>query len=67
MPVCSDSFRVQVPPFGSRRFPVQRGESTHFEMRTEGRGIVLQMLRPVDAWVRLYRVDSSVKFGEVVR
>ena len=62
-PVCSDSFHVQVPPFGTRRFPVKRGNSSRFSMRTEGRAIVLQMLRPVDVSVRLYKVDSSIQFG----
>jgi hypothetical protein len=65
-PVCSESFRVQVPPFGTRQFPVRVGESTHFAIRTQGRGIVLQMMRPVEATVRLFRVDSSVQFGSEV-
>jgi hypothetical protein len=65
-PVCSESFRVQVPPFGSRQFPVRVGESTHFSIRTRGRGIVLQMMRPVEPSVRLFRVDSSVQFGSEV-
>jgi hypothetical protein len=65
-PVCSESFRVQVPPFGTRQFPVRVGESTHFSIRTQGRGIVLQMMRPVDAAVRLFRVDSSIQFGSEV-
>lgn len=62
-PVCSESFHVQVPPFGTRRFPVRRESSSHFSVKTQGAAIVLQMLRPVDASVRLYRVDSSIQFG----
>lgn len=65
-PVCSDSFHVQIPPFGSRRFPVKRGSSSHFSVKTQGRGIVLQMLRPVDAALRLYKVDSTIQFGSEV-
>jgi hypothetical protein len=38
--VCSDSFQVLVGPFGTRRFPVHRGGSTHFSIRTQGQGIV---------------------------
>ncbi len=62
-PVCSESFHVQVPPFGTRRFPVKRENSSHFAVKTQGRGIVLQMLRPVDVSVHLYKVDSSIQFG----
>ncbi|MDR3701123.1 MAG: hypothetical protein P4L56_15865 [Candidatus Sulfopaludibacter sp.] len=65
-PVCSASFHVQVPPFGTRRFPVRRENSSHFSVRTQGAAIVLQMLRPVDASVRLYKVDSSIQFGNEV-
>lgn len=66
VPLCSDSFHVQIPPFGTRRFPVQRETSSHFSMKTEGRAIVLQMLRPVATSVRLYKVDSSIQFGAEV-
>jgi hypothetical protein len=66
VPVCSDSFHVQIPPFGTRRFPVKRENSSHFAVKTQGRGIVLQMLRPVDASVRLYKVDSTIQFGSEV-
>jgi hypothetical protein len=61
-PVCSTSFDVQVPPFGSREFPVSREGSTHFTLKTVGDAIVLEMLRPLAATVRVYRVDSSVRF-----
>ncbi len=66
VPVCSDSFHVQIPPFGTRRFPVKRESSSHFSMKTQGRAIVLQMLRPVDAAIRLYKVDSTIQFGSEV-
>lgn len=65
-PVCSESFHVQVPPFGTRRFPVRREGNSHFSVRTQGRAIVLEMLRPMDAAVRLYKVDSSIQFGSEV-
>lgn len=61
--VCSKSFDVLVPPYATRQFPVQRGDSTHFSMKTQGDAIVLQMLRPVQSGVKVYTVDSTVKFG----
>jgi hypothetical protein len=67
-PVCSTSFVVQVPPFGSREFPVVRDGSSHFTLKTAGDGIVLEMLRPLAENERVYRVDSSIRFeGEVKR
>jgi len=61
--VCSKAFEVLIPPYASRQFPVQRDDSTHFGIKTQGDGIVLQMLRPVEAGVKVYTVDSTVKFG----
>ncbi len=61
--VCSDSFDVLVPPYATRQFPVHRGASTHFSVKTIGDAIVLQMLRPVAAGLKVYSVDSTVKFG----
>lgn len=61
--ICSSSFEVQVPPFGARRFPVERDEATHFSIKTRGDGIILQMLKPAAAGVKTYAVDSSIKFG----
>jgi len=61
--LCSSEAVVQIPPFGTRQFPVQRDHNTFFSLKTEGNGIVLQMLRPLDATVRLYKVDSSITFG----
>jgi hypothetical protein len=61
-PICSAAFDLQIPPFGAREFPVERPGSTHFTLRTVGRGIVLEMLRPIDASVRIYSVDSTIRF-----
>lgn len=61
--VCSDSFDVLIPPYATRQFPVHRADSTHFSIKTIGDAIVLQMLRPVAAGVKVYTVDSTVKFG----
>lgn len=65
-PICSTAFELQVPPFGSREFPVEREGSSHFSLRTAGEAIVLEMLRPVEGNVKVYAVDSSIHFeGEV--
>jgi hypothetical protein len=61
--VCSKAFDVLIPPYASRQFPVQRDNSTHFGVKTLGDAIVLQMLRPVAAGIKVYSVDSTVKFG----
>ena len=66
-PVCSASLAVQIPPFSARQFPVARDGSSHFSLRTRGAAVVLQMLKPQGAGVKIYAVDSSIKFGgEVV-
>jgi hypothetical protein len=65
-PICSTAFEVQIPPFGSRDFPAERDGSSHFSLKTEGSAIVLEMLRPVAANVRVYAVDSTIKFGSEV-
>lgn len=62
-PVCSYSLEVQIPPFGSREFPVDHEGSRWFSLKTAGNSIVLEALRPVDAKVRLYAVDSTITFG----
>ncbi|MBZ5610532.1 MAG: hypothetical protein LAP38_19900 [Acidobacteriia bacterium] len=62
-PLCSIAFEVQVPPFGARQFPVEREGSSHFSIKTLGEAIVLQMLRPLETGVKIYSVDSSIKFG----
>jgi hypothetical protein len=62
-PICSIAFDVQIPPYGARQFPVERDGSSHFWIKTQGDAIVLQMLRPLDTGVKIYSVDSSIKFG----
>jgi hypothetical protein len=66
-PICSSTLDVQIPPFGSRELPVEREGTRQFSLRTQGDAIVLQMLRPSDEGVRIFTVDSSIKFGEEVR
>ena len=61
--VCSKAFEVLIPPYATRQFPVHREDSTHFGIKTQGDAIVLQMMRPVAAGVKVYTVDSTVKFG----
>ena len=61
--VCSKAFDVLIPPYAARQFPVERDGSTHFGIKTMGDAIVLQMLRPLATGVKVYSVDSSVKFG----
>jgi hypothetical protein len=61
--VCSNAFEIQVPPYAARQFPVEREGSSHFSIKTQGEAIVLQMLRPVESGVKIYKVDSSITFG----
>lgn len=61
--VCSNQFNVQIPPYAARQFPVTRDDSTHFSIKTQGDAIVLQMLKPVESGVKVYKVDSSITFG----
>jgi hypothetical protein len=65
-PICSATIQELVMPFGSRQFPVSRGGNSHFSLTTRGDAIVLLMLRPVGASVKVYRVDSTVTFGKEV-
>ena len=62
-PICSHAFEVQIPPFGTRQFPVEHERSSYFSMKTDGDAIVLQMLRPLQSGVKIYSVDSTIKFG----
>ncbi len=64
--ICSNTVDVQIPPFGSREFPVEREGNLHFSLRTEGESVVLQGLRALDAAVKIYTVDSTITFGEEV-
>lgn len=66
MPICNTAFEVQIPPFGAREFPVSRDGSSHFSLKTQGAAIVLEMLRPLEASLRMYRVDSTIEFGSEV-
>ena len=63
-PICNTAFEVQIPPFGARLFPVAREGNTHFSLKTKGEAIVLQMLRPAGTSVKVFTVDSSIKFGD---
>ena len=65
-PLCSSDFEVQVPPFGTREFPVERQGNSYFSLKTRGDSVVLQMLRPAKEGVRIYTVDSTIKFGAEV-
>jgi hypothetical protein len=65
-PVCSAAFDVQVPPFGAREFPVARAGSSHFSLKTQGAAIVLEMLRPLEPNIKMYKVDSTIQFGSEV-
>ena len=65
-PICTSSFDVQVPPFGSRHFPVEREGNTHFSLKTEGERVVLEMLKPLDGAAKLYVVNSTIRFGAEV-
>jgi hypothetical protein len=62
-PVCSKAFEVLIPPYAARQFPVERDNSTHFGIKTVGDAIVLEMLRPLATGVKVYSVDSTIKFG----
>jgi hypothetical protein len=64
--LCSWSEDVAIPPFGSREFPVEREGAREFALHTRGESIVLLLLRPVAEGVRVYRVDSTIRFGREV-
>jgi hypothetical protein len=66
-PVCSHTRRVQIPPFGAMQFPVRYEGSSHFDLKARGEAIVLEMLRPVQAGVRVYSVESTIQFGGEAR
>jgi hypothetical protein len=65
-PVCSETIRELVPPFGSAQFPVARDGNSHFSLNALGDAIVLQMLRPAKTSVKVYQVDSTITFGKEV-
>jgi hypothetical protein len=45
---------------------VERQGSAYFSLKTQGDSIVLQMLRPANQGIRIYTVDSTIKFGSEV-
>jgi hypothetical protein len=63
-PLCAGTIDELVPPFGTRQFPVVRGGNSHFTLTTRGDAMVMQMLRPAGSSVEVYRVDSTITFGE---
>jgi hypothetical protein len=65
--LCSSSADIQIAPFGSREFPVEHEGARQFSLKTQGDGIVLEALRPVEARVKLYAVDSSITFGSATQ
>jgi hypothetical protein len=64
--LCSWPEEVSIPPFGSREFSVEHEGATEFAIHTRGESVVLLLLRPVAAGLRVYRVDSSIRFGSEV-
>ena len=64
--ICAETIQELLPPFASRQFPVSRGGNPHFSLTTRGEKLVLQMLQPVNTSVRLYRVESTIKFEKEV-
>jgi hypothetical protein len=64
--VCTETERVQIPPFGTRMVPLEREGNTRFFVQAKGRA-VLRVLVPMAGAERNFAVDSTVRFGEVVR
>ena len=64
--VCSSTLEILIPPFGTRRVPVEHEANSWFSIRTWGDAMVVEMLRPLAARVKLYRVDSTIQFGREV-
>ena len=61
--LCSAALDVQIPPFGSREFPVDRSQSNYFSLKTRGEALILQMLKPAGKGVATFTVNSTVTFG----
>jgi hypothetical protein len=66
VPLCSATFDFEIPPFGTRQVSVEKADSSWFSLRTTGEAVVLEMLRPLAPRVKLYRVDSTIQFGQEV-
>jgi hypothetical protein len=62
-PVCSETFEIEIAPFATREFPLERNGSRWFRLQTRGDSIVLQMLRPLGTTTRQFVVDSTIRFG----
>jgi hypothetical protein len=66
LPLCSATLDLAMPPFGTRRVPVEHGGNAWFSLRTWGDAVVLEVLRPLAPRVKLYKVDSTIQFGQEV-
>lgn len=65
-PICSATLDLEVPPFGTQRIPVEHEVNSWFGLRTWGDSLVVEMLRPLAPRVKIYRVDSTIQFGQEV-
>lgn len=65
--VCTETERLQIPPFGTRMVPLEREGNTRFYLQAKGKAVVLRVLVPMAGAERNFAVDSTVRFGEVVR
>jgi hypothetical protein len=63
-PLCTNRFQEQLPPYSARQFEVSRNGSSHFSLSSKGSAVALQILRPLDAGLQLFQVDSSITFGQ---
>jgi hypothetical protein len=63
---CHSSGGLFSTPTGAREFLVARNGRSHFSLKTQGSAIVLEMLRPLDASVKMYKVDSTIQFWSEV-
>ena len=61
--ICSAAFEVQIPPLAARQFPVEREGNSQFALRVRGSAVALLMLRQLKAGVKVYTVDSTIRFG----
>ena len=64
IPVCSETLVLQIPPFGTTTVPVARDGSSQFSVETTGESLVLRVLLPQSGGMKMYTVDSTVKFGQ---
>ena len=58
--VCTETERVQIPPFGTRMVPLEREGNTRFFVQAKGRAVVLRVLVPMagrsgtSRWIRRF-------------